>query len=300
MDISKKIRISTFISLCFLSLSIFLCSAKACAQADDVVPVEEMSESTALSGPDELPDPADLADIDEQIDADALPTADPYQRFNRQMYCFNDIFDTYFLKPVAKIYNLIIPRPLNLGIHNFFSNINNIPTIFNDVLQAHFYQAANDFWRLTINTTLGLGGLFDIAARLGLDPYTNDFGLTLATWGYKNSNYLVLPFFGPNTIRDGIEIPVDYYLFSIYPGLHPLYVRYTLLGFNMVDRRAQLLKYQSLLDEVSIDPYAFQRNAYMQRRACQIAENARLGVGVRERLPVTPKQNRPMNTNIGT
>lgn len=248
--------------------------------------------------PEQMDDPNLLDEIpDEGI---SVVVQDPYEKFNRGTFIFNEKIDLFFLKPIATLYNAIMPRPLNRGIHNVFNNINTVSTIVNDILQVHFYQAANDIWRLGINTTLGIGGLFDVAGRIGLEPYSNDFGLTLATWGYRNSNYLVLPFFGPTTVRDGIEIPVDYYAFSIYPYLK-IPVRYGVFGVSVIDRRAQLLKFQSVLEEVAIDKYSFQRNAYMQRRQCQIEANLNLGVGVKSRLPFIPlKENTPSGVNIGT
>lgn len=199
---------------------------------------------------------------------------DPYQGFNRAMFTFNDKLDIYFLKPIATFYNKVMPKPLNKGVHNVFENINTVPTIANDVLQANFYQASSDFWRLAINTTIGIGGLFDMAERMKLEPYQNDFGLTLARWGYTDSNYLVLPFFGPNTLRDGlIGLPVDYFAFSLYPYLEPPSFRYQVYVLGVIDRRAQLLKFQDVVDEASYDKYVFVRNAYLQRRAYQIEQN---------------------------
>jgi phospholipid-binding lipoprotein MlaA len=197
---------------------------------------------------------------------------DSYEGFNRVVFNFNDRVDIVILKPIATFYNLIIPKPLNQGIHNFFNNLGNFPTLANDILQANFYQAASDFWRLGINSTVGLGGFFDVAARLQLQPYTNDFGLTLARWGYKNSNYLVLPFFGPSSIRDGIGIPVDYFAFSVYPYVYPDSARYGLYGLGIIDRRARLLQFQPVMEEAAIDKYIFVRNAYRQHRAFQAAE----------------------------
>lgn len=201
---------------------------------------------------------------------------DPYENFNRGVFAFNDKLDTYFLKPIAAVYNTIIPKPLNMGIHNVFNNLNNLYNIPNDLLQFNFYQMTSDIWRLGINTTLGIGGLFDVASRIGLKPYQNDFGLTLAKWGWHNSNYLVLPFYGPNTVRDGLSMPVDYYAFSIYPYIDPRSVRYSAYALGVVDRRAQLLKVQSIMEEAAIDRYVFIRNAYMQRRAYQIEQNKHL------------------------
>lgn len=259
-----------------------------------VVPVYAQTEEVSQQPVAEISaDNNDLADLPPL-------TPDPYERFNRGVFIFNDKIDTYVLKPIATLYNIIMPKPLNLGIHNIFNNINTIPTIINDLLQMHLYQAGSDLWRLAINTTLGIGGLFDVATRLGLEPNSNDFGLTLATWGYRNSNFLVIPFFGPSTIRDGIEIPVDYYAFSIYPYIDNA-ARYGIYGVSIIDRRAQLLKFQSVMEEVAIDKYSFQRNAYLQRRQYQIEQNDCLGVGVRERPPrVTLEENKPSSVNIGT
>ena|SRR3990167_7368650 len=209
--------------------------------------------------------------------ADQTTKIDPFEPLNRAMFTFNDKLDLYFLKPIATIYNKIMPKPLNKGIHNFFNNIGELPTIANDVLQFNFYQMANDLWRFGVNTTLGIVGLFDIATRINLPYYQNDFGLTLAAWGYKNSTYIVLPFFGPNTIRDGISLPVDYFAFSIYPYIHPPAARYELYALGVVDRRAQLLQFQSVLEEASIDKYVFMRDAYLQHRSYEIEQNRHLG-----------------------
>ena len=202
---------------------------------------------------------------------------DPYEKFNRVMYRFNDMLDRAILKPVAKIYNKIVPKPLTKGLSNFYSNISTVPTVINDVLQGNFYQGANDAWRLGVNSTIGILGFFDVATRIGLEQNTEDFGLTLARWGYTNSNYLVLPFFGPSTFRDGIGLPVDYYYFSIYPYIYPKQTRYVVYGLGTVVRRADLLRYENVMDEVAIDRYVFIRDAYMQRRAYQIQRNKELG-----------------------
>jgi phospholipid-binding lipoprotein MlaA len=151
-----------------------------------------------------------------------------------------------------------------------------VPTIANDLLQFNFYQMTSDLWRFGINSTIGIGGLFDVATRINLPYYSNDFGLTLASWGYRSSNYLVLPFFGPNTIRDSLSIPVDYYGFSIYPYISPTSVRYEVYGVGIVDRRANLLQYQPVFEEAAIDKYVFMRNAYLQRRNHQIKQNQQL------------------------
>lgn len=198
---------------------------------------------------------------------------DPLERYNRAMFRFNEHADMFVFKPVATLYNKIVPKPLNKGIHNIFNNLATLPTIANDILQLHFYQMTNDIWRFAINTTLGIGGLFDVAKLLGLEPYVNDFGLTLAHYGWRHSTYFVLPFFGPSTFRDTIEIPVDYYAFSVYPYITDRPWRYTVVSLYIIDTRAQLLKFQSLFDEVAYDKYTFTRNAYLQRQAYRIERN---------------------------
>jgi phospholipid-binding lipoprotein MlaA len=202
---------------------------------------------------------------------------DPYEPFNRVMYNFNDFLDNAVLKPVATFYNLVMPKPLNKGIKNFYNNIDTIPTVINDALQGNAYQTASDAWRLAINSTVGIVGFFDVATDMGLDPNKEDFGLTLARWGYTDSNYLVLPFFGPSTPRDAIGLPVDYYAFSIYPYIQPPIRRYELYGLGVVARRADLLSYQNVMEQAAIDKYAFLRDAYMQRRAYLIQRNKELG-----------------------
>jgi phospholipid-binding lipoprotein MlaA len=209
--------------------------------------------------------------------ADQVKSEDQLQGFNRFMYTFNDKIDIIILKPIATLYNKIMPKPLNKGVHNVYINIGNLPTIANDILQLHFYQMTNDFWRLAINTTVGIGGLFDVAGRIGLEPYTNDFGLTLARYGFRNSIYLVLPFFGPSTLRDTIGMPVDYYV-SIYPYIYPRSTRYGIYGLGVVDRRAQLLQFEPIMEEAALDKYIFIRNAYLQRRTFLIEQNRNFGV----------------------
>lgn len=204
---------------------------------------------------------------------------DPLERFNRSMFKFNETIDRYLMKPIATLYNAIIPKPLNQGIHNIFLNVNEVPIIANDILQFNFFQMTKDVWRTAINTTLGIGGLFDIAERMHKPlPYrTNDFGLTLASWGFVNSTYVVFPFWGPNTIRDGIGLPVDYYGFSLYPYIEPVWTRWGVYAWSVVDGRAQLLRFQPVYEEAAVDKYVFVRNAYMQRRAYLINQNKHLG-----------------------
>jgi phospholipid-binding lipoprotein MlaA len=201
---------------------------------------------------------------------------DPYEPFNRVMFNINDRLDKYLLKPVATLYTKIMPKPLAKGISNVFSNIDIIPTVANDLLQTNFYQATSDAWRLTINTTVGLGGLFDVASKIGLERNTEDLGLTFARWGYQNSNYLVLPLIGPSTVRDAIAWPINYHLFTVYPYIKPMRTRYQVYAVGVVSKRADYLRYQDVVQQAALDKYVFMRNAYMQRRAYLIERNKQL------------------------
>jgi phospholipid-binding lipoprotein MlaA len=248
-----------------LGVSLFLSGALYAAQPEAKTNTQQQTDTQQQN-----------ADLDTAPVA-SLVTKDPYEGFNRAMFKFNDFIDTYFMKPIATVYNKVLPTPLNQGIHNVFNNIENLPTIANDLLQLNLFQAGKDLWRLGLNTTLGVGGLLDIGTRVGLPQYYNDFGLTLHTWGYKNSNYLVLPFWGPTTVRDGLfSKPVDYYAFSIYPHIYPPRVRYGIYALSVVDTRAQLLKFDQVFEEAAFDKYTFVRNAYLQRRAYEINKNEHL------------------------
>jgi phospholipid-binding lipoprotein MlaA len=217
------------------------------------------------------------ASVDALGDTDIV-IKDPYETYNRHTFAFNDALDTHLLQPVARFYNLVMPKPLNMGVHNFFLNLNTFSTIIDDLLQMNLYQMTNDCWRVVINSTIGIGGLFDVASRMNLRYYENDFGMTLANWGWTNSNYIVLPFYGSYTVRDGFSLPFDFFLFSAYQFIEPPKLRYGLYAVSVVDWRAQTIQYQNLLDVAALDKYVFVRNAYMQRRAYQLKQNKHLGL----------------------
>lgn len=245
----------------------------ACAQQDQ-------SQFTMMSPlmSEMAPSENDSVALQQAPTTTAPPTTvkDPLETMNRKIFNFNDALDTHVLVPVSKTYNKIMPKPLNRGIYNFFSNLNNFPTISNDLLQGNFYQATSDSWRFLVNSTAGAGGLFDVAQNMGLESNSEDFGLTLARWGYTDSDYLVLPFFGPSTLRDAMGMPVDYFFFSPYRYVSDSRTRYTLYALNIVSKRAQLLQYQDLYNQIALDRYTFIRNAYMQQRTNAIERNQQL------------------------
>jgi phospholipid-binding lipoprotein MlaA len=190
---------------------------------------------------------------------------DPWERFNRTMYSFNDKLDRTVLKPVAKGYRSVTPDSAEKGISNFFSNIDDVIVIANDIFQLKPVQALSDTGRFLINSTLGIGGLFDVATPIGLKKHDEDFGQTLGRWGIDQGPYLVLPFFGSSSIRDGFGLATDLYM-------HPLNevedsgARAGLFLLNTVSLRAGLLEAGDIVDEAAYDPYIFLRELYLQRR----------------------------------
>lgn len=191
---------------------------------------------------------------------------DPLESINRPVFEFNQAMDTVLITPVAKIYNTLIPSLIRTGADNVFDNIALLPTVANDLLQGEFKHALNDTWRFIINTTIGIGGIGDPATEFGLPEHFNDMGLTLAHWGYRNSSYVVLPFLGPTTIRDGAATVADYYLFTPYPYIHSDYLIYGILTYRYLTIKAQLLDANNLMNAVALDPYTFTRDAYYQYR----------------------------------
>jgi len=190
---------------------------------------------------------------------------DPYEQINRKIYAFNSGVDYALLKPAAKFYKAVLPSPIRAGINNVYNNVNMLPTVANDLLQAEGTLAIKDTWRFIINSTLGIAGILDVANTCQLPPHSNDLGLTFAKWGDKKSPYIVIPLLGPSTFRDGFGLMFDYALFTPYPYLHSNAVIYGVLGLRYVDLRSQMLDTERLMDE-AIDKYSFMREAYLQHR----------------------------------
>ena len=201
---------------------------------------------------------------------------DPFESYNRAVYQFNDKFDTYLLKPVSKGYDKITPTPVQKGVSNFFSNLDDVLVIINDLFQLKFSQFFSDTGRLLVNSTLGIYGIIDWASDIGLEKHNEDFGQTLGYWGVPPGPYFVLPFLGPSTIRDTGGLTADTAYFNpIYkevgqsfppPSREPEYAVWGMTSLNFVDKRAQFLKKEEILDEAALDPYIFIREGYLQRR----------------------------------
>lgn len=188
---------------------------------------------------------------------------DPWEPYNRKVFAFNDGVDHYFLAPVARGYQWLTPDPVESSIRNFFSNIDDIMVIGNDLLQFKLVQAGSDTGRFLINTTLGVVGLFDVASKLGLEKHRQDIGITFAHWGVGSGPFLVLPLLGPSTVRDGVGVIANGYLDVITTQVHHIPTRNTLWATQVVDKRASLLAAESL---ITGDRYTFLRDIYFQQR----------------------------------
>ena len=190
--------------------------------------------------------------------------ADPLESFNRGVYKFNDTLDKAVAKPVAQGYEKIMPDTGKILVTNFFSNLNDVIVTVNDLLQLKLTQGFSDGMRVLVNSTIGIGGLVDVAS-MHLDRHNEDFGQTLGYWGLKSGPYLMLPIFGPSSFRDSVGLYVDSYTSVIYrvPNMR---TRNQLYLTQMIDQRAQLLTDEKVMEGAILDRYAFIRDAYLQRR----------------------------------
>lgn len=188
---------------------------------------------------------------------------DALESVNRVTYAFNDTVDKDVVQPVARGYVKVMPDIGRTIISNFFSNLGDITVTINDFLQCKVKQGASDGMRFVVNTTIGILGAFDVASKAGLEKHREDFGLTLAYWGVGNGSYLVIPFFGPSTLRDGVGMYADY---ATYPVTTDVATRNEMLVTEGINKRAELLNSTDIMSEAAIDPYAFTRDTYLAYR----------------------------------
>ena len=194
---------------------------------------------------------------------------DPYEPFNRAMYSVHEAVDGTVLKPVAQGYVAIIPEPIRNAVSNIFGNINDLFSGINELLQGNANRAGDDFGRVLLNSSFGLGGIFDLASMMGIPKIPNDFGITFGKWGFPQGPYLFIPGFGPTTVRDGTGWVVRLYIGPV--GYIPdMPVRNSLYGLGYVDLRASALPAESVIDAAAIDRYRFIRNAYLRARQYQV------------------------------
>lgn len=195
--------------------------------------------------------------------AQASDERDPWEGFNRAIFAFNEVADTYVVRPVAVGYEKVTPRLVRRGVGNVFDNLLEVSNVFNSVLQGKFTRAGKDTGRFLINTTLGVAGLFDVASHMGIARTEGeDFGQTLAIWGVPDGPYLVLPVLGPRTLRDAAGMPVDW---VTDPKTYIAHTRtsYEIKALELLDIRASLL---SLEQDIGSDKYTLYRDIYLQRR----------------------------------
>jgi len=197
---------------------------------------------------------------------------DPIESTNRVSDKINDSIDRVSLKPIAQGYTAVVPKPMRAAVTNFYDNSTYVNTVLNDFLQGKSQQGFMDLMRFLINSTLGIGGLVDVASSMGFERHNEDFGQTLATWGVGQGAYIVYPFYGPNSVRntpDFITATATDPLFWAGFVLAP-YVTIPLTVIKYVDKRALLLSASDMRDELALDPYVFTREAWRQRREYQI------------------------------
>ncbi|MBS3936466.1 MAG: VacJ family lipoprotein [Sulfuritalea sp.] len=190
---------------------------------------------------------------------------DPLEGFNRVMFAFNEGVDTVLIKPVALGYDAVMPTPVRTGVTNFFGNIADLFIGVNNLLQGKPDQAASDLGRVLINSTVGILGLFDVATAAGLEKHDEDFGQTFGRWGIGTGAYVVLPLFGPRTVRDTAGLVLDVAVDPVANVDH-VPTRNSLGALRLIDNRADRLPADRVIEEAALDKYSYVRDAYLQRR----------------------------------
>jgi phospholipid-binding lipoprotein MlaA len=190
---------------------------------------------------------------------------DPIEGFNRAVFAINEGLDVALIKPVAKGYEAVLPSPVRTGVGNIFGNIEDVFIGVNNLLQGKVPEAFSDLGRIAINSTIGLLGVFDLASNLGLEKHEEDFGQTFGRWGVGNGAYMVIPIFGPRTVRDTVGLVLDIAAdpVSSLNSKGALSVTYVL---RLVNNRANALPADKVIEEAALDKYSYMRDAYLQRR----------------------------------
>ena len=202
----------------------------------------------------------------------AAHDADPWEGYNRTVFLFNDTVDAMLVKPAAILYRQL-PRPVRVGIGNFFSNLGEVRNIVNNLLQGKLEATTDSLSRLSLNSTVGVGGLIDVAVLMGISRAEEDFGQTLGSWGVEPGPYTVLPLLGPSTLRDTLATPADLFL---TPSSHVKdeKLQLSLLLTNLVSARASLLAAGEAAASIADDRYALVRDAYLQNRYFRVTDGA--------------------------
>lgn len=194
---------------------------------------------------------------------------DPFEPLNRSTYRLNDVVDRATLKPIARGYNKVVPEPVRNGITNFSRNLFTPRSAVNNFLQGKPKEGFSEIARFLVNSTVGIGGVFDVAAASGLEAKTEDFGQTAAVWGVPDGPYVVIPFRGPSTLRDAVLMPLDVVADPLYHYDDDRTVRNSLYAIRLINVRARLLSIDELLQD-SADPYVTVRESYLQNREFEV------------------------------
>jgi phospholipid-binding lipoprotein MlaA len=202
---------------------------------------------------------------------------DPYENTNRKIYNFNDSLDRKIMQPIARGYVNVTPKPVRSGVTNFFDNVGSLNVIANDLLQGKGVQFLSDTGRFVVNSTIGLGGLFDPAKKMGLRAHNEDLGQTFGVWGAGEGAYLNIPLAGPSSFRNAPGI-VSAMLLNPLTYLNPV-VNIPLAVVSAVNTRANLLDATNIRDQAALDPYTFVREAYRQQREYKIYDGNPPGDG---------------------
>ena len=196
---------------------------------------------------------------------------DPFEKFNRASFAFNDTVDRVALKPAATAYKNVTPSFVQTGVGNFFGNLSDAWSAVNNILQGKGEAGMTDFTRFALNSTFGIVGLLDIASEAGLQKHDEDFGQTLGYWGVPSGPYLMLPIFGPSTVRDTTALPADLWG-DPWNHKEPANWRNIGTGVRVVDTRAAVLDASNLMEEAALDRYEFIRDGFLQRRQSQVRD----------------------------
>jgi phospholipid-binding lipoprotein MlaA len=194
---------------------------------------------------------------------------DPYENLNRKVFLVNQVFDQVLLKPVARGYSNYAPNFIQDTVGNFFGNLADVWTAVNNFLQGKPREGIQDTGRVAVNTVFGVAGLADVATKLGFPKHQEDFGQTLGVWGVKPGPFVMLPLFGPSTMRDAVAKPLDLYADPLNLSTRAD-VEYSLRAMRLVDDRARLLPTTDMIEKVALDPYQFVRDAHFQRREAKV------------------------------
>jgi len=247
--------------------------AFAQASADGAISLPEPAARAAPSAPAPLhwaQVNANVADATGDDEESMPPPLDPLEPVNRVVLELNQHLDDWVVRPIARGYQAVLPAPVRTAVGNVFGNLADAWTGANNLLQGKPHDAAVDASRFLMNSSFGLGGLFDIASDFGLQKHKEDFGQTLGRWGVPGGPYLVLPLFGPSNLRDVVGVVGADWKANPFRLLPDPGARNAITITRLADGRARLLSADRMLDAISIDRYLFVRDAYLQRRQSQI------------------------------